>query len=171
MRKRIAVFGSALVLVGALIGVSYAAGSRSTGIVEHQFRSFALTSFHEQDLDVAPSGRSLGDTFFFQQQLWTFDLKTKVGRYDSACVLEDAGTSLNQCTATAFLGDGTVELSGRLLFTDTLQSFKLAVIGGTGRYDNVVGQATITFGCVKCPAGTQDVDTLSLALTPSFQRP
>jgi hypothetical protein len=160
----------AVILVIGLIGAGIAvASSRGDGIVEHQVRSFALTGFQENDLDVRPSGRSLGDTFFFQQQLRTFDLTKQLGRFYSTCVLENVRTSLNRCTGTAFLGDGRVELAARVMFTDALKAVRFAVIGGTGSYDNVVGQAKLTFGCEGCPAGGNDI--LTLDLIPSFQHP
>src|SRR5215208_2269671 len=111
----------AVILVIGLIGAGIAVASSRDGIVEHQVRSFATTGFQEQDLDVRPSGRSLGDTFFFQNQLRSFDLTKKLGRFYSTCVLENVETSLNRCTGTAFLGDGKVELAGRLYFTETLE--------------------------------------------------
>jgi hypothetical protein len=41
-------------------------------------------------------------------------------------------TRLNHCTATMPLSNGKVELSGPFPFIDTLQAFRLAVIGGSG---------------------------------------
>lgn len=161
----------AVILVIGLIAAGIAVASSRDGIVEHQVRSFALTGFQEQDLDVHPSGRSLGDTFFFQNQLRSFDLTKKLGRWYSTCVLENVETSLNRCTGTAFLRDGRVEVAARVNFTEALKSIRFAVIGGTGRYDNVVGQAKLTFGCEPCPPGTEDADTLTLDLIPSFRRP
>jgi len=73
--------------------------------------------------------------------------------------------------ATVFLPQGKVELSARFRFTDSLQAFTIAVVGGTGRFDNVVGQATYTFGCDACPPDAHDVDTLTLRLIPSFEHP
>jgi hypothetical protein len=161
----------AVILVIGLIGAGIAvASSRGDGIVDHQVRSFALAGFQEDELDVRPSGRSPGDTFFFQQQLRTFDLTKMLGRFYSTCVLENVKSSLNRCTGTAFLGDGRVELAARFKFTDPLKSIRYAVIGGTGNYDNVVGQAKVTFGCEACPPGTE-ADTLTLDLIPSFQYP
>lgn len=167
MRRAALVAG---VLAMGLIGAGIAVASRSDGIVEHQVRSFALVGINEDDLDVRPSGRSPGDTSFFQNELRKFDLTKKLGRFDSACVLENADTSLSRCTGTAFLGGGTVELTARVKFTDALESIRFAVVGGTRSYDNVVGQATLTFGCEACPAGTE-ADTLKLDLIPSFQHP
>ena len=168
--KRSAVLVAAVMLVIGVITVGVAVASRSDGIVQHEVRSFALTGFQEDVLDVRPSGRSLGDTFFFQQQLRSFDLTKRFGQFLSTCVLENADTQLNRCTGTVFLGDGKVELAVRVNFTNTLESFRLAVTGGTGSYENVVGQARLIFGCEGCPPGAE-ADTLMLDLIPSFERP
>lgn len=168
--KRIALLAGAFTAVISLITAGTAVASRSSGTDEHQVRTFAVVEGHAAQLDVGPSGSSPGDTSFFQNELSDVGVTKHLGRYDASCVLEDPGTSLNLCTATAFLGDGKVELAARVRFTDTLESFRLAVIGGTGRYDNVVGQATFAFGCAACPPGTE-ADTLTLDLIPSFEEP
>jgi hypothetical protein len=61
-------------------------------------------------------------------------------------------------------------LATRFKFTETLESFRFAVIGGTGSYENVVGQARLGFGCEPCPPNTE-ADMLTLDVIPSFQRP
>jgi hypothetical protein len=169
--RRIAVVAGAVILVVGMIGAGLAVASRRSGIVRHYVLRFAVHGINEDTGDVGPSGDSPGDTFFAQSELLNFDLTKRHGRYASACVLENLDTRLNHCTATVSLSHGTVELSGRVPFTDTLQAFRLAVVGGSGAYENVVGQATITFGCDACPADSHDVDTLTLDLIPSFEHP
>ena len=169
--RRIAVVTGAIILVVGMIGAGLAAASRRNGIVRHHGLTFAVQLVNEDTADVGASGDSPGDTFFAQHELQNFDLTKQLGRYDSACVLENVDTRLNHCTATVFLSHGKVELSGRFPFSDTLQAFRLAVVGGSGTYENVVGQATVTFGCDACPPDSHDVDTLSLDLIPSFEHP
>lgn len=169
--RRIAVVAGVAILVVGMIGAGLAIASGQSGIVRHHVLSFAVHLANEDAGDVDPSGDSPGDTFFAQSELLNFDLTKQLGRYASACVLENADTRLNHCTATVFLSNGKVELSGRFPFTDTLQAFRLAVVGGTDAYANVVGQATVTFGCDACPPDSHDVDTLTLDLIPSFGHP
>ena len=169
--RRIAVVAGAVILVAGVIGAGLAVASRRSGIVRHDVLRFAVHGLNEDIGDVGPSGDSPGDTFFSRSELLNFDLTKRYGRYASACVLENLDTSLNHCTATVSLSHGKVELSGRFPFTDTLQAFRLAVVGGSGAFENVVGQATITFGCDACPPDTHDVDTLTLDLIPSFEHP
>jgi hypothetical protein len=171
MGKRIAAIGAALILAMALIGVSFAVGSRSTGIFQPKVMTFVIHGGNFSTVDVGPAGDSPGDTFLTQQPLQNFDLTKQLGRYSSACVLETVDNRLNHCTATIFLAHGQIELESRFHFSDTLPGFRLAVVGGTGMYANVVGQAKVTFGCTACPAGASDVDTLRVSLLPSFQKP
>jgi hypothetical protein len=169
--RRIAIAVGIVILVVGLIGAGMALASKRTRILQHQALSFALQLVNEDTGDIRPAGDSTGDTFFAQGELQDFDLTKRLGGYASACVLENVDTRLNHCTATASLAGGNVELSGRFRFTDPLHGFRLAVVGGTGIYQNVVGQATVTFGCDACPPDAHDVDTLTLVLTPSFQQP
>jgi hypothetical protein len=169
--RRIAVLAGAVILVVGMIGAGLAVASRRSGIVRHQVLRFAVQLVNEDTVDVGASGDSPGDTFFGQSELRNFDLTKQLGRYASACVLENVDTRLNHCTATASVSNGKVELSGRFPFSDTLQAFRLAVVGGSGAYENVVGQATVTFGCDACPPDSHDVDTLTLDLIPSFEHP
>jgi hypothetical protein len=169
--RRIAVLAGAVILVVCMVGAGLAVASKRSGMVRHHVLSFAV-AFVNQDIgDVAPSGDSPGDTFFAQNQLQNFDLTKQLGRYASACVLENLETRLNHCTATVSLSSGKVELSGRFPFSDTLQAYRLAVVGGSGTYKNVVGQAMYTFGCDACPPDSHDVDTLTIDLIPSFEQP
>lgn len=169
--KRIAVVAGAVILVVGMIGAGLAVASGRSGIARDQVLRFAVHGVNQDTGDVGPSGESPGDTFFSQSELQNFDLTKQLGRYASACVLENLDTSLNHCTATVFLSNGKVELSGRFPFSETLQAFRLAVVGGSGAYENVVGQATVTFGCDACPPDSVDVDTLRLDLIPSFAHP
>lgn len=169
--RRIAVAAGAVILVVGMVGTGLAVASRRSGTVRHDVLSFAVHLVNEDTGDVDASGDSPGDTFFGQSELQNFDLTKQLGRYASACVLENVHTRLNHCTATVSLSNGKVELSGRFGFSDTLQAFRLAVVGGSGSYKNVVGQATITFGCDACPPNSRDVDTLTLDLIPSFEHP
>jgi hypothetical protein len=169
--RRIAVAAGAVILVVGMVGAGLAVASRRSGIVRDQVLRFAVHLVNEDAGDVGASGDSPGDTFFAQSELQNFDLTKQLGRYASACVLENVDTRLNHCTATVSLSNGKVELSGRFPFSDTLQAFRLAVVGGSGTYKNVVGQAMYTFGCDACPPDSHDVDTLTLDLIPSFEHP
>ena len=169
--RRVAIIGGAAVLVIGLVGAGLAVASSRRGIVQQQTRRFVLVEGNEDMADVGPAGDSPGDTFFAQGELWNLDLTEEVGHFASACVLENLDSRLNHCTATAFLGrSGKVELSARVRFTESLPGFRLAVVGGISSFQNVVGQATLRFGCDTCPPDVE-ADTLTLDLVPSFEHP
>ena len=84
------------------------------------------------------------DTFLLQSELWKKDLSKQVGESDTSCVLENQTTTLNCCTGTVELSGGLIEVAGRFLFTDEIESFQMAFTGGTGQYDNVVGEIVHT---------------------------
>ena len=132
-----------------------------------QVLKFPIHGYEDHAVDVGEHGRSPGDTFYVQYELWNSDETAKVGDYATACVLErDYGEgpdlkSLNRCTATAFLETGTIELAARILRADSEKSLRYSIIGGTDSYKNAVGEATVVFGDED--AGTPD--TLEIDLT------
>jgi hypothetical protein len=150
-----------------LIGGGVALATMNHGIVKKQFLRFRQHGYDNYDLDVGEAGRSPGDTFFVKHDLWNYDETAKVGQYDTACILEKdvGGKSLNRCTATLFLRGGSIELAGRVWFSETLPSFRLSVIGGTRKYENVVGEARVVFGDEDTP------DSVYVELIPSFRHP
>jgi hypothetical protein len=164
-------FGLLLVLAICLVGGGLAEASSHDGIDQTIVRRVAVTFGSDDTVDIAPAGDSPGDTFLGQAGVWNFDLTRRFGGYASACVLETVSPRLNHCTATIRFPEGTIELGSRFNFTDIRPGFRLAVIGGTGTFQNVVGQATYSFGCDECPPGSEDVDTLTLHLIPSFRQP
>jgi hypothetical protein len=120
-RKWVAVAALAAVVV---IGGGIAFASRD-GTVNWRVRRFRILGYDSYDLDVGETGRSPSDTFFVKHGLWNYSQTAKVGEYDTACVLEkDVGAgadlrSLNRCTATAILRDGTIELATRVWRTES----------------------------------------------------
>lgn len=163
-RKWVAVVALAAVVV---IGGGIAFASKDDGTVNKQVRRFRILGYDSYDLDVGETGRSPGDTFFVKHELWNYGQTAKVGEYDTACVIEkDVGAgadlrSLNRCTATAILRDGTIELATRVWRTEAEKTLPYAVIGGSRAYKNVAGQATVVF----------EGDILKLELIPSFKHP
>ena len=158
--------GLGVILGGAIACTSNPAAQATTKTTE-QVLEFPIHGYEDFAVDVGEHGRSPGDTFYVQYELWNPDETAKVGDYATACVIErDYGeghdlTSLNRCTATAFLDTGNVELEARLLRTESEKSLRYSVIGGTGAYSNVAGEATVVFGDEDTP------DTLKLDLTTS----
>jgi hypothetical protein len=161
----VGVLAIALVVIAASVAFAGLRGSGQEGIVTEQTLKMPVKNAVFSESNVGPSGVSVGDTFFAQADLYNSAGTRKVGRWDTVCVLADVATALNHCEGTAFLRGGKVEISGSVFFTDAAKALSFAVVGGTGRYDNIVGQATLRFR----PEAIGDL--LTLQLIPSFRRP
>jgi len=91
-------------------------------------------------VDGGEPGRGAGDIDFYRQRLFNKRITaTSIGHSDITCV--NTGTGSSNCTGTYFLPKGKIMVGGvigsRLLY-------ELAVLGGTGLYDNVRGTMTAT---------------------------
>jgi hypothetical protein len=82
-----------------------------------------------------------GDLDFYRQSLYNKGItKSPIGHSDLTCT--NTGTGSQSCSGTYFLPKGKIMVTGVIasrLFYD------LAVIGGTGLYDNVRGTLTVTY--------------------------
>ena len=63
-----------------------------------------------------------------------------IGHSDITCI--DTGTGSENCTGTYFLPKGKIMVGGVIA---SRLFYELAVIGGTGLYDNVRGILTVTY--------------------------
>lgn len=158
----------ALLVVG---GVSFAAlkGDKD-GIVKKQVLSFVDVTAEEAFFDAEPASTgeddvSPGDTFFFHDELWNLARTKQRGTLDGSCKFLIG--FIVHCEATVFLPKGTIELAGGLDFGEEEgpSTQFIAVVGGTRRYENVVGQAKLIE-----EEGSED-SRLVLELIPSFKRP
>jgi hypothetical protein len=113
--------------------------------------SFALTGpgtirvtdklVKQTHVDGGAPGRGAGDIEFYRQQLYNKGITSDpIGHSDITCT--NTGTGSMNCNGTYFLPKGKIMVGGvvasRLFYV-------LAVIGGTGLYDNVRGTLTATY--------------------------
>jgi hypothetical protein len=91
-------------------------------------------------VDIGPKGTSPGDTEIVRQRL--FDRRTgqAIGHSDLVCTFVDS-KRLRTCRATYVLPRGEIVAGGSLTYR---QFYDLAVLGGTGAYDNARGSVTVT---------------------------
>jgi hypothetical protein len=68
----------------------------------------------------------------------------RVGHLQGYCVTINDDTGAAECTTTMFLAGGQITLTGPTYDRDVHATFDQAVAGGTGRYQNARGQATVT---------------------------
>ena len=92
-------------------------------------------------VDVGARGTSPGDTEVVSQRLYNFRLTSKpIGHSELVCTFVDA-KRLRVCRGTYVLPKGKIVVGGSL---DYRQFYDLAVLGGTGLYDNARGSVTVT---------------------------
>lgn len=90
-------------------------------------------------VDVGRRGKSPGDMEIIRQRL--FDRTGRlIGRAELACTFVDSRRA-RICRGTYFMPKGKLVVGGSLLFR---QYYDLAVVGGTGLFDNARGSVTVT---------------------------
>ena len=90
-------------------------------------------------VDVGRRGKSPGDMEIIRQQLFDRQ-RNRIGRAELVCTFVDSRRD-RVCRGTYFLPKGKLVLGGSLSFR---QFYDLAVVGGTGLYDNARGSVTVT---------------------------
>ena len=92
-------------------------------------------------VDVGTKGKSPGDMEIIRQRLYNARLTTRsIGRSELLCTFVDRRRS-RVCRGTFFLPKGKIVVGGSLLYR---QFYELAVLGGTGLYDNARGSLVVT---------------------------
>jgi hypothetical protein len=131
-------------LVGAVAGVlaATAAGDSTlrAGTGAAQIRVVDRLVATER-VDVGRRGKSAGDMEIVRASLFDRRVTTRqLGRSELVCTYVDSGRN-RVCRGTFFLPRGSLVVGGSLRF---YQFYNLAVVGGTGLYDNARGTLTIT---------------------------
>jgi hypothetical protein len=91
-------------------------------------------------VDLGVRGRSPGDVQITRWSLFNTRITSRpIGHAELVCTF--TGGNSRSCNGTYVLPLGKLVVSGQLLFR---QFFQLAVVGGTGLYDNVRGTLTVT---------------------------
>lgn len=129
-------------LVGAVAGVlaATAAGDSTsragTGAAKIRITDRLVQADH---VDIGRRGTSPGDIEIVRTRL--FDRRGRsIGRSELVCTFVDSGRS-RVCRGTYFLPRGKLVVGGSLRFR---QFYDMAVVGGTGLYDNARGTLTVT---------------------------
>jgi hypothetical protein len=158
-RLVVLVTGVAAVGLGVGMGASAAApdegdpsfqqllGSAPDAVARHgdtdRRLAFVERNVAEVDIDNSPAGFSQGDEMTIASVL-TKNGKS-VGRFDGHVVFTyvnlETGRLRALLNATASLREGEVEVQGAAAFNADTAELGFAVVGGTGRYDDVGGEA------------------------------
>lgn len=92
-------------------------------------------------VDGGRHGPGAGDFDFYRQLLFNKGITSNpIGHSDVTCI--NTGTGSSNCNGTYFLPKGKIMVGGVIA---SRLFYELAVIGGTGIYDNVRGTMTVTF--------------------------
>lgn len=91
-------------------------------------------------LDLGPPGTSPGDMEVVRTVLVQRGTMDTIGRAELLCTFVDSGRS-RICRGTYILPKGKLVVGGSILYR---QFYDLAVLGGTGLYDNARGTLTVT---------------------------
>jgi len=92
-------------------------------------------------VDIGHRGTSPGDVEVLRQQLFNRRVTSRpIGRAELVCTFVDSRRA-RVCRGTYFLPRGKLVVGGSLQYR---QFYDLAVVGGTGLYDNARGTLTVT---------------------------
>jgi hypothetical protein len=91
-------------------------------------------------IDHGPRGRGPGDVEIVRSLLYNKGVTPRaIGHGEIVCTF--TGRRSRVCNGTFFLPKGKIVVSGAMVFR---QFYELAVLGGTGLYNNVQGSLTVT---------------------------
>jgi hypothetical protein len=134
MLRRIAL-SLPLLAVLAAVGASAAPALERPGMITITDREVSRAR-----VDGGKPGVGAGDVIFVRQQLYNKRIRaTAIGHSELACTLMPWGS--RSCTGTYFLPRGKIMVGGVFRYRAL---YEVAVLGGTGVYDNVGGTLTVT---------------------------
>jgi hypothetical protein len=133
---------AAAALAGLVVG-GVSGASSSEGPSGHNFTLIEVEdTFTFVDVDNSGDGPTVGDEFIFTNVLKNATKTETVGRDTVICtftVVAPEADATARCEGTIKLfGRGTLEGSGLIKLSQS--TFKIAINGGTGRYDEAQGQ-------------------------------
>jgi hypothetical protein len=129
-----------LAACSALLTITAAASGTSTLTTPGTIRITDRMVKHTH-VDGGRRGPSAGDFDFYRQLLFNKGITSApIGHSDITCV--NTGTGSENCSGTFFLPKGKIMVGGVIA---SRLFYELAVVGGTGIYDNVRGTVTVTY--------------------------
>lgn len=128
--------------VAALVVGSVSGASSSDGSSERNFTLIEVEgSVAFVDVDNSQSGPTIGDEFIFKNVLKNASKTETVGRDTVICtftVVAPEQDATARCAGTITLRGGTLDVSALIKLSES--SFRVAINGGTGRFDEADGQ-------------------------------
>jgi hypothetical protein len=132
--------GSAVLVVTAGLGLAAYAAMASEAETGPALIRITSKQTKYVRIDAGKPGTSSGDTEIVRTQLFNFRITRKpIGRSELVCTLT-FGTA-RACRATFFLPQGKLVVAGGI---PNREIYELAIVGGTGLYNNARGTFTAT---------------------------
>jgi hypothetical protein len=130
------------VLVGVVVGIvvagpalSHSEAGTGPATIRITDRQLAITR-----VDIGRRGTSPGDVEVIRMRLLERITRKTIGRGELVCTFADSVRS-RVCRGTYILPRGKLVVGGSILYR---RFYDLAVVGGTGLYDNARGTLTVT---------------------------
>jgi hypothetical protein len=139
-RKSWSLIAGAVLVVGVIMGTSYASATSSGG---PNHRTIKTLEVNKSDtlVDVAPSGESIGDEDVIRADLVNPQTNAPLGFTQDFCVEVVVQPLALECYGTMHLADGVVNIAGS--FFGNTDDNTWGVTGGTGEYQTVHGYMTL----------------------------
>ena len=140
-------------ITGGVSLASQGASSSAPRVVNLISRATAINNF----VDTGPSGFSPGDLYVYSDRLFLAGAPhDQVGTSDGRCVLIDPEALRFDCSVTNKIHDGEVLAAGEIMAAGSLTlvqgtTSSFAIVGGTGAYRQVRGEAGSTLGPLEGP--------------------
>jgi hypothetical protein len=131
------------VLTGVLVGILVVSPWEGSSEAATGPATIRITNVQDTvvRVDVGAKGKSPGDMEIIRQRLYNQRVTTRsIGRSELICTFMDRRRA-RVCRGTFFLPRGRIVVGGSLLYR---QFYELAVLGGTGLYDNARGTLVVT---------------------------
>ena len=131
-----------LLLAGALLGVLVAGPLQGWSEAGTGPATIRITDLERgvSRVDNGRPGTSPGDIEIVRTRLRERGTQNTIGRAELECTFVDSVRS-RVCRGTYILPKGKIVVGGSILYR---QFYELAVLGGTGLFDNARGSATVT---------------------------
>lgn len=127
-------------VAGALVLGAASLGEGAAGVTGPAQIGISGTQSAYSRLDLGARGPSAGDLEIIRQTLYNRRVTTKpIGRAEIVCTFTMRSSRV--CRGTYFLPRGKLVVGGSIVFRSV---YELAVLGGTGLYDNARGSLTAT---------------------------
>jgi hypothetical protein len=147
MLKKASIIVAASIVIATVTGIALASSRHQQPRIT-QAQDFTLVTVHARfhTGDFAPKGPSTGDVLEFSGVTMNADRTRRVGRQDGECIftqIENGRDRFEVCTTNFVLAGGQITVEGT--FDQKDNPNVLAVVGGTGIYQNARGQVVFNF--------------------------